>query len=169
MNTYVGRAETPDDVAAIHAVTVAAFEHAPHSDHTEQFIVDGLRAAGALAISLVAEADGAVVGHVAVSPVSISGRFCGWFGLGPISVSPALQGLGIGSALMREALRLLRERGAAGCVLLGDPGYYSRFGFKAETGLVLQDVAAEYFQTISFSGPIPHGLVLYHEAFSTQG
>ncbi len=168
MNPVI-RKEAPSDVASIHAVTVAAFLNAPHTGHTEQFIVDALRKAGALAISLVAEEAGEVVGHVAVSPVSISDGSAGWYGLGPISVRPELQGKGIGSLLMQAALRLLQERGAAGCVLLGDPAYYSRFGFNPEPGLVLPDVPPEYFQALSFDAPLPHGVVTYHEAFSAQG
>lgn len=81
------RRETPADVAAIEAVTVAAFLNAPHTSHTEQFIVNALRKAGKLTISLVAEEDGQIVGHVAVSPVLISDGTNGWFGLGPISPS----------------------------------------------------------------------------------
>lgn len=163
------RQESPSDVAAIHAVTVAAFLDAPHTDHTEQFIVDALRKAGALTISLVAEEAGEVTGHVAISPVSVSDGSAGWYGLGPISVRPELQGRGIGSLLMQAALRLLRERGAAGCVLLGDPAYYSRFGFKPEAGLVLPDVPQEYFQALPFGESLPHGVVTYHEAFSARG
>lgn len=163
------RQESPSDVAAIHAVTMAAFLDAPHTDHTEQFIVDALRKAGALTISLVAEEAGEVTGHVAISPVSVSDGSAGWYGLGPISVRPELQGLGIGSLLMQAALRLLRERGAAGCVLLGDPAYYSRFGFKPEAGLVLPDVPRGYFQALPFGESLPHGVVTYHEAFSARG
>jgi putative acetyltransferase len=90
----------------------------------------------------------------------------GWYGLGPISVRPELQGRGIGSLLMQAALRIMRERGAAGCVLLGDPAYYSRFGFKPESGLVLPDVPPEYFQAIAFGASLPCGIVAYHEAFN---
>jgi putative acetyltransferase len=164
MNASI-RPETPADAAAIEDVTVAAFLHEPHADHTEQLVVAALRAAGALSISLVAEVDGAVVGHVAVSPVSISDGSTGWFGLGPISVHPEFQGRGIGTRLMQEALRLLREWRAAGCVVLGDPGYYSRFGFKPEASLVLPDVPPEYFQAVSFGPSLPRGVVTYHAAF----
>lgn len=163
------RPETPADIAAIEAVTVAAFRDATHTSHTEQFIVNALRRAGQLAVSLVAEADGRIVGHVAVSPVTISDGATGWFGLGPISVLPEHQGRGIGSRLMREALRTLQESGAAGCVLLGEPGYYGRFGFRAEPDLVLPDVPPEYFQALAFRGPLPRGTVQYHEAFNAQG
>lgn len=170
MNVEI-RIEAAFDAAAVGAVTTAAFLNAPHTDHTEQFIVNALRKAGKLTVSLVAEADGEVIGHVAVSPVTISDGTPGWQGLGPISVAPARQGQGVGSRLMREALRVLREKGAAGCVVLGEPGYYGRFGFRAEPGLVLPGVPPEYFQALSFNGAaaIPHGSVAYDEAFNAHG
>ena len=161
------RPETPADVAAIHALTAAAFLNVVHSDHSEPFIIDALRAAGALTLSLVAELDGAVVGHVAISPVSISDGSLGWFGLGPISVSPERQRHGIGSRLMRHALHLLREQGAGGCVLLGNPAYYHRFGFRPEPGLILPNFPPEYFQAVSFGSSMPRGEVTYHEAFDS--
>jgi putative acetyltransferase len=162
------RNETSADVSAIEAVTIAAFLNAPHTGHTEHFIVSALRKAGKLTLSLVAGANGSIIGHVAVSPVSISDGAAGWFGLGPISVTPEHQGRGVGSRLMREALRILRERGAAGCVLLGEPGFYSRFGFRADPTLILADVPAEYFQAISFDSSRPHGVVSYHGAFNSK-
>jgi putative acetyltransferase len=124
-------------------VTISAFLNAPHTGHTEHFIVSALRKAGVLAISLVADAGGTVIGHVAVSPVSISDGASGWFGLGPISVVPEHQGRGVGSRLMHEALRILRERGAAGCVLLGEPKYYGRVCVQADPKHILPDVTPE--------------------------
>jgi len=162
------RDERAADVAAIDAVTIAAFLNAPHTSHSEQFVVSALRRAGKLAISLVADAGGEVIGHVAVSPVSISDGAPAWFGLGPISVLPEHQRRGVGSALMREALRLLRVGGAAGCVLLGEPGYYSRFGFQADPHLILRNVPPQYFLAISLDSSRPHGTVSYHEAFNAQ-
>jgi putative acetyltransferase len=167
MNIKV-RKETAADVPAIEAVTICAFRDAPHTSHTEQFIVSELRKADKLAISLVADLEGNVVGHVAVSPVSISDGAAGWFGLGPISVAPKHQRRGIGSLLMREALRMLREQDAAGCVLLGEPEYYGRFGFRADPNLILSDVPPEYFQAITFDSILPRGTVSYHEAFNAQ-
>lgn len=90
-----------------------------------------------------------MIGHVAVPPVSISNGASGWFGLGPISVVPEHQRCGVGSRLTREALRILREHGAAGCVVLGEPEYYNRFGFQADPDLILPDVPPEYLQAIS--------------------
>jgi putative acetyltransferase len=162
------RKEAPTDVAAIEDVTVAAFLNAAHTDHTEQFIVSALRNSGRLSVSLVADDNGAVIGHVAVSPVTVSGGAVGWYGLGPISVAPEHQGRGIGTQLMEQALAELHKLGASGCVVLGDPPYYSRFGFKAEPSLVLPDVPPEYFQAISFVGPSPSGTVSYHQSFAAQ-
>lgn len=163
------RCEVLSDVAAIEALTAAAFLNAPHTSHTEQFIVNALREAGKLSISLVAEDEGIVVGHVAVSPVLISNGADRWYGLGPISVAPERQRQGIGRQLMEQALIKLHKSDAAGCVVLGDPAYYGRFGFKAEPALVLPEVPPEYFQAISFRGPMPAGIVSYHEAFNAPG
>ena len=162
------RNETAADVPAIEALTAAAFLDAPHTSHTEQFIVNALRGAGELTLSLVADAEGTVVGHVAVSPVSLSAAASGWFGLGPISVSPEHQRRGVGSRLVREALRILRERGAAGCVVLGEPEYYGRFGFQVDPNLVLPGIPPGYFQACSFDGSKPRGIVAYHVAFDVE-
>jgi putative acetyltransferase len=162
------REESAPDLPAIEAVTTLAFLDAPHSSHTEQFIVNALRRAGQLQVSLVAEVDGAVIGHVAVSAVTISDGTPGWFGLGPVSVLPRQQGRGVGSRLVRQALEMLRERGAAGCAVLGEPRYYGRFGFRASPGLVLPGVPPEYFQALSFGGSLPRGTVFFHEAFNAR-
>lgn len=162
------RREEPSDAATIEAVTVAAFKNSAHSDHTEQFIVRELRNAGVLSVSLVAEDGGMVIGHVAVSPVTISTGTSGWYGLGPISVEPVKQGSGIGTQLMQAALGELRSIGAAGCVVLGEPGYYSRFGFVADPGLVLPGVPPGYFQAMAFNGSLPAGTVSHHDAFAAK-
>lgn len=160
------RSETSADSAAIEAVTTSAFLNAPYTSHTEQHIIEALRKVGKLTISLVAETDGIIVGHVAISPVSISDGALGWFGLGPISVMPEHQRRGIGSQLMREALQMLRERGSSGCVVLGEPEYYGRFGFKAYPSLILPGFPPAYFQAISFGSLRPKGIVTYDEAFN---
>ena len=167
MNLEV-RNELEDDVPTIESVIVAAFLHAPHASYTEQHIVNALRKSGNLSVSLVAIVDNAVVGHVAISPVSISDGCKGWYGLGPISVAPKLQGRGIGTTLINQALRVLRKLSASGCVVLGEPAYYNRFGFRVEPGLVLPKVPPEYFQALLFRSPMPHGVVAYHEAFNTS-
>ena len=162
------RPERSGDEDAIHAVTAAAFLYAPHTSHTEQFIVRELRRADALAVSLVAERDGRIVGHVALSPVRIDGAERDWFGLGPVSVVPECQGAGIGSRLVREALARLRSAGAGGCVLVGEPAYYGRFGFRAEPALVLPGVPPEYFQALCLAGELPAGEVRFDPAFEAK-
>jgi putative acetyltransferase len=159
------RPETPADIPAIFSLTEAAFRTAAHSAGTEQFVVNALRRSGALTVSLVAESDDTVIGHVAVSPVTVSDGAPGWYGLGPISVVPEQQRTGIGSRLMHAALQALRNRGAAGCMLVGDPAYYQRFGFKAVAGLVYPGVPAEYFLVLSFGSGLPQGAVTFHEGF----
>ena len=164
MNLHI-RHERPQDISTITALTAAAFASQEHSSHTEQFIVNALRRSQQLTISLVAVLDEDIVGHVAASPVTISSGAQGWFGIGPISVWPDRQGQGIGSALMQAALGELQQLGAMGCVVLGDPGYYSRFGFAVHPGLELPGVPPEYFQALSFGPALPQGTVQYHAAF----
>ncbi|MDR4485067.1 MAG: N-acetyltransferase [Nitrospirales bacterium] len=163
------RRELQSDVAAIDSLIVSAFLHAPHTSHTEQLIVKALREVKQLSVSLVAENKGDLVGHVAVSPVSISDGTQHWYGLGPISVAPEWQCQGVGSQLMQQALTELRKLGSAGCVVLGEPQYYGRFGFKSDPELVLPGVPPEYFQALSFSARVPVGSVAYHEAFDCKG
>jgi putative hydrolase of HD superfamily len=159
------RCEQPDDIDAIARVTEAAFANAAHSSHTEHFIVNALRRANRLPVSLVAVEHGVIIGHLAISPVTITPGTTDWYGLGPVSISPDRQQQGIGSALMNAALARLRHLGAAGCVVLGEPAYYGRFGFLAQAGLRLPGVPPEYFQALALAGEIPEGDVQYHEAF----
>ncbi|SAK49102.1 GCN5-related N-acetyltransferase [Caballeronia catudaia] len=162
------RPEHPSDIAPIESLTAAAFLDMPYSSHTEHFIVNALRRAGRLTLSLVAMEADDLVGHIAISPVSITGNASAWFGLGPLSVTPMRQREGFGSELVKEALAHLKRDGAAGCVVLGDPDYYSRFGFKPEPTLVLPDVPAEYFQAIAFQENAPTGTVAFDKAFDAR-
>ena len=160
------RTETSLDIDEISRITYAAFL-GKFSDHpTEHLIVSGLREAGALSLSLVAEVDGKIVGHVAFSPVTVNDIFIDWYGLGPISVAPGYQKQGIGSKLIREGLTRLRELGARGCVLEGSPAYYQRFGFKPIPGLTYHaSPAPEFFMALPFGEDVPLGKVEYHRAF----
>jgi putative acetyltransferase len=92
----------------------------------------------------------------------------GWYGLGPVSVVPEHQTQGIGGLLVNKALERLKGLGANGCVVLGNPEYYSRFGFKSEPKLVLPSVPPAYFQVVSFVGSVPHGTVSYDQAFDVM-
>jgi putative acetyltransferase len=116
------RNETAADAGAISDVTAAAFRTLEISSHTEQFIVEALRAAQALSVSLVAELNGIVIGHVAFSPVTLSDGTPGWYGLGPVSVLPAYQRQGIGVALIEAGLARLKAMHGRGCCLVGHAG-----------------------------------------------
>ena len=153
------------DLEAIRSVTIAAFRDHPHSDQTEHLIVERLRRTGALSLSLVAEIGNDVVGHVAFSPVAFSDGSSGWFGLGPLSVMPSHQRRGIGGALIRRGLDVLRERAAAGCVVMGDPEFYRKFGFENNPRVAFADCAPQYFLTQPLSSKPASGIVIYDGAF----
>jgi putative acetyltransferase len=130
-------------MAAIESVIVAVFRHVTHASHTEQFIV---RARSAVSDSYLFR--------------SSQSR---------AAILPAHQGQGIDSQLVGQAFTQLHNLGASGCVVLGDPAYYARFGFKAEPSLVLPAVPPQYFQAIAFVDSVPSGTVSYHEAFASKG
>jgi putative acetyltransferase len=163
------RDETEADISAIREVTIAAFKTLEVSNQTEQFIIEALRAAGALSISLVAELDNRVIGHIAFSPVTISDGTMNWYGLGPVSVLPDYQRQGVGKAMIKEGLTRLKKLGGKGCCLVGHPDYYRKFGFDNAPGLVLESVPPEVFLVLSFNGQIPQGTVLFQEGFKAEG
>jgi putative acetyltransferase len=162
------REESALDIPSVGQVITAAFLTAAHTSHTEQFIVGALRQAGILTVSRVATHDEAVVGHVAISPIRISDQDMGWYGLGPVSVLPSYQRRGIGSALIMDALLVLSDSRAAGCVVLGDPAFYERFGFSAHDALTLPGFPPQYFLSVAFGDSMPRGIVSYHEAFQAR-
>lgn len=161
------RHERVTDIEAITEVTIAAFKNLSISNQTEHFIINALRNAGALTISLVAEIDGRVVGHIAFSPIKISDGTTDWYGLGPVSVSPDYQRQGIGRSLINAGLSLLKDMGAKGCALVGEPDYYKRFGFKNHPELIHEGIPQEVFLTLPFTDTIPTGSVVFHQAFMT--
>lgn len=159
------RAEHSTDVAEIAEVTREALRSHPHGSGMEHLIIDALRISGALTISLVAEANGQVVGHIAFSPVTVTDGSPGWYGLGPIAVRPSLQRRGIGRSLVRSGLVELRDLGARGCVVVGEPEYYERFGFRANKELLFCGVPEQYFLCMRFTEESVRGEVNYHGAF----
>lgn len=159
------RTEQPGDEISIYELTKVAFEPMPYSDGTEPDIIDRLRQDGDLTLSLVASDGGLIVGHVAFSPVKINGEASGWFGLGPISVFPELQRQGIGSMLVKKGLGSLREANAKGCALIGDPKYYSRFGFKSDGNLTYRDTPTQYVQWLAFGDENASGALEFSPAF----
>lgn len=165
--SFLIRIEAAADHAAIGELTTAAFLTTAHASGTEAAIIRDLRAVDALVLSLVAvDSSGAIVGHAGFSPVEtdMRGR---WFGLGPLSVMPARQRTGIGSALVRAGLAQLASQGAAGVVLVGDPAYYGRLGFAARPGLSCDGVPDPYVQGLAFEEPPAWKPITFHPAFFT--
>lgn len=163
------RPEADRDFEGIRDVNIAAFKGHPYSQQTEHLIVEALRAADALELSLVAESDGEVVGHIAFSCASIGDASAGWYLLGPVAVRPGRQGEGIGRALIESGLDALRARGARGCVLVGDPAFYGRFGFGQCPGVTWHGVPNENVLCLLMAGEMPTGEVGYHPAFLVTG
>ena len=159
------RTETPADLTAIRALSARAFAPMPYSDGSEPRIIDALREAGELTLSLVAEQDNKLLGQITFSPVSIDGAHDQWFGLGPVAVEPERQSTGIGGALIREGLDRLKTMEAKGCVLVGNPDYYSRFGFKNHCGLTYADLDTAYIQKLVLAGPDRTGTLTYCDSF----
>ena len=163
------REETPEDIQPIREVTIAAFEQLEISNKTEHFIIEALRASNALVLSLVAELNGRLVGHIAFSPLTLSDSSSNWYGLGPVSVLPEHQRKGIGKKLIEVGLEKLKEMGANGCCLVGHPEYYKKFGFENPKSLVLEGVPEEVFFALSFCEGVPEAKVNFHHAFSADG
>ncbi len=163
------RSENNADIGEITEVTAAAFKTMEISNQTEQFIIAALREAKALTVSLVAELDSRVIGHIAFSPVTMSDDTPNWYGLGPVSVLPECQRKGIGKALIQEGLARIKDLNARGCCLVGHPNYYRTFGFRNVSGLVHEGVPQEVFLALSFDGHVPQGEVTFHEGFKADG
>jgi len=159
------RHENPSDAQTIAQITKAAFKDHSFSEQTEHLIVRDLRKAGALTISLVAEIDGRLVGHMAVSPVRISDGTTNWHGLGPVSVLPEFQGCRIGTAMINHGLSRLKSMESKGCAFVGLPTYYKRFGFQHYAQLTHEGVPQEVFVAKAFYGIVPDGAVEFHQAF----
>ena len=163
------RPETQADEIAINSLQYLAFKNHPHhepdTEPTEHKIIEQLRNTGALTLSLVAAIENDIVGHIAISPVTIGGSSTMWFGLGPVGVLPPEQGKGIGSALIHEAIERMRSMGARGIVLVGDPTYYQRFGFVQAADMSYPGVPEKYVMKLTISGTPPKGIITYHQAF----
>jgi len=160
------RPEEPDDIPAIEELLITAFAFDSHSVQNEHHIVNRLREEGVLALCRVADSTvEGLVGVIAFSPVTISDGTPDWYALGPVAVEPRFQRRGVGRQLMETGLRDLREYGAAGCVVVGDPEFHERFGFGKPEDLTLPGAYPAFFMSQRFHGPAPAGAVVYHSAF----
>ena len=169
MDQFEIRSETPSDYARVEEIQTAAF-----GQDGEARLVESLRRHAKPYLSLVAEVNGDIVGHIFFSPVSIEGKggSPASGGLAPLAISPDVQGQGAGSALVRAGLRDCLSLGWQAVFLLGDPAYYSRFGFAlaAERGLRYEseffDAGFQMLELVPDALSGCEGWVRYHEAFS---
>jgi putative acetyltransferase len=162
----VVRAERREDDARVHEVVRQAF-----GGSTEAELVTRLRSAEPQ-LSLVAEVDQTVVGHIMFSPLTFESS-AGSTGaqLSPLAVEPSHQRRGVGGMLVREGLRRCTSVGWTSVFLLGDPRYYARFGFELAStrGLTCDDELSEYLQCVELEpGALDgvSGFVRFHEAFA---
>lgn len=159
------RPERAEDQAAIHDITARAFAPMPYSDGDEQELIGRFRDRGALALSLVAEREGVLVGQITFTPAFAADGSPGWYALGPVSVEPTCQSDGIGGQLIRAGIEWLKAQDAAGCVLVGNPAYYSRFGFQLFPELAPEGEPAQYFQILPLRVAEPEVVIGFHPAF----
>jgi len=165
------RAEEDRDRDAVHGVNASAFETPVEAD-----LVDALREHARPLVSLIAEGNGAIVGHIMFSPVSLSGHpALKLMGLAPMAVAPDHQRKGVGSALVRAGLERCRQLGFGAVVVLGHPAYYPRFGFSssARFGIGCEyDVPEEAFMVVELEAGFlrgASGTIQYHAAFGRPG
>ena len=162
------RAEEQSDCSAVRVVNVSAFETPAEAD-----LVDALREQARPFVSLVAEDNGTILGHIMFSPVSLSGHpELRIMGLAPMAVAPEHQRKGIGSALVRAGLEQCKQREFGAVVVLGHPGYYPRFGFSpsARFGISCEyEVPEDVFMVVELQKDFLRGAsgkIKYHTAFS---
>ncbi len=164
-NDLTIRPERPDDHDVLGDLIAAAFDGKPYADGDEAELLVALRDQQALTLSLVAELQGVVIGQAAFSPAVASDGAPEWHALGPVAVLPEHQRVGIGSRLVREGLERIREMGAAGCIVVGDPAYYTRFGWRVSPEHAPPGQPADYFMVQVLGGPPPEGPIAFHPVF----
>lgn len=173
LNQLIIRAEKTTDIEPINQLILLAFANHPHQDPnlgvTEHLIVQNLRQSAALTISLVAEYQAQIIAHVAFSPIQVNHQKSNYHVMAPVSVLPEFQNCGVGTQLIKNGLIKLQQFNSDGCVVLGDPEYYQRFGFHHNHKFSAKGAPKPYFMAQSFTDH--HHLnnaaeITFHEAFT---
>lgn len=161
------RPERLADHAVVGDLITTAFAGMPYADGDEAELVETLRRENAISVSLVAESSGAVMGQIVFSPAFAPDGAEIWYALGPVAVHPAHQRAGVGSKLVRAGLQAITQLGANGCILVGNPAYYVRFGFALAPANAPVGEPAEFFM-VKLLGrtPQPSGAISFHRAFA---
>ena len=134
-----------------------AFTGMPYADGDEDELVETLRRENALSVSLVAELAGSVIGQITFSPATASDGSPDWYALGPLAVLPAHQRTGLGAKLVHAGLRAIEALHANGCILTGNPAYYTRFGFELAPSNTPPGEPTEFFMVKLLRGRAPAG------------
>ena len=163
------RPENTSEGTVIRNVLFHAYNDHQYSERKEHRVVDALRHSDAHTLSLVAEdPKRGVVGHLSVSPVAINGEDMGWYCIGPVGVLPEEQKKGVGTALLRRAVRTMDSMGAEGLVLIGNPAYSKRFGFRNDSRLTIPELQPEQVMILPLGKEVPTGIVELHPAFTDE-
>ncbi|MGB1360658.1 MAG: GNAT family N-acetyltransferase [Alphaproteobacteria bacterium] len=156
------------DLTEVKDVLYKAFLNHPHGDPqrgpTEHLIVESLVNNNNDICSTLAIDNDNIIGFITYSKVSFDNDNGAWVGMGPVAVLPEYQNKGIGKKLIEYTLQIINEN-YDGCVVMGDPEYYTRFGFNVVNGLFFEGVPQEYFMAKAFKDIIPQGKVIYNQAF----
>lgn len=163
------RKETPEDIGPIRDVNISAFKVSHEAD-----LIESIRKSATSLLSLVAEQNGQVVGHILFSPVRLDGsdKKLVLYGLGPMAVMPEWQKQGIGSRLVSDGLKRSAESGVDAVVVLGHPDFYPRFGFKTSRIYGIEseyNVPDNFFMVIELENDClkgTGGTIKYHDAFN---
>ena len=167
IHSLILRTETINDITAIENVIIAAFSQSLHGLKNENKLISQLRADQALVLSVVAEVNERIVGHVAFSKINLADQSLeDWYILAPLSVIPEFQKQSLGKQLLKSGLAGIKKKGAKGCFCVGDIGYYGRFGFSSNHGLVLEGIPKEHILAQNFSSEHPKGMVILAPAFA---
>lgn len=163
------RPEQACDYEVIYDITKRAFAPMPYAGGNEQDLINLLRNNDALEISLVAQIGSDIVGHIAFSKAFPENESAdvngGYYALGPIAVDPELQRSGIGSALIYEGIDILRQREAAGCILVGNVDYYQRFGFKTAPHLCPKSEPKDHYMILPLAVKNIDTIIGFHPLF----
>lgn len=169
INDIIIRAEKETDYETVHNLVAESFSSATHTDGDEHNLVDRIRKTDEYIpeLSLVAVYEDKIIGHIMMSKVYVSDQI--GLALAPLAVLPEFQGSGVGISLVKEAHKRALKQGYGFSVVLGSPGYYSRFGYTAASAFGIKptfEVSDEYFMVCKFDvNVLEPGIVEYSKAF----
>lgn len=162
------RVELSEDAPKIDRLLQMAYHQSPCRHNNEDRIISSLREDNAIELALVAHYGSDIIGYVAFSKITVDLKDLGWCAMAPIAVNPKFQGKGLGSRLITTAIDKLFVKGLKGVVVLGELGFYERFGFNDEHGLCVLGRDSRYVLAQSFDDRLPTGDIQFHYGFDQE-